>query len=164
MHVLCTWSLCRFLNLLLSGAYIHCDQRSKEEWQHTFCCASNVSFNVRASASRSGSFSVMAYCLTPVPPLIHSSSPYSPPTFPPLSLSILFLLLKMTTMWTFRDGCHHCGRKHGRTVGDHIPPNKLVHGSKGEQFITSEKLKQLWEPLSPVHQSARIKAIRRYAA
>eukprot|EP00884_Botryococcus_braunii_P002018 jgi/Botrbrau1/11817/Bobra.0224s0016.1 len=61
-----------------------------------------------------------------------------------------------------RDGCHHCGRKHGRTVGDHIPPNKLVHGSKVEQFITSERLKQLWEPLSPVHQSARIKATRRH--
>ncbi|KAK9834883.1 hypothetical protein WJX81_006337 [Elliptochloris bilobata] len=29
-----------------------------------------------------------------------------------------------------RDGCHHCGQRAGKVVGDHIPPNKLVHGSK----------------------------------
>ena len=29
-----------------------------------------------------------------------------------------------------RDGCHHCGQRTGKVVGDHIPPNKLVHGSK----------------------------------
>ena len=29
------------------------------------------------------------------------------------------------------DGCHHCGRKRGRVIGDHIPPNKLTYGSRG---------------------------------
>ncbi|BDA44783.1 hypothetical protein COCOBI_06-2610 [Coccomyxa sp. Obi] len=32
-----------------------------------------------------------------------------------------------------RDGCHHCGRRNGRVIGDHIPPNKLMHGSGGTQ-------------------------------
>ncbi|DBA72524.1 TPA: hypothetical protein ACH3X2_010284 [Trebouxia sp. C0005] len=31
-----------------------------------------------------------------------------------------------------RDGCHHCGRRKGKTIGDHIPPNKLVYGSRKE--------------------------------
>ncbi len=31
-----------------------------------------------------------------------------------------------------RDGCHHCGGKKGKTIGDHIPPNKLVYGSRKE--------------------------------
>jgi hypothetical protein len=26
------------------------------------------------------------------------------------------------------DGCHHCGSRHGRVIGDHIPPNKVVFG------------------------------------
>lgn len=30
-----------------------------------------------------------------------------------------------------RDGCHHCGSRKGRVVGDHIPPNKEVHGPAG---------------------------------
>ena len=30
---------------------------------------------------------------------------------------------------THSDGCHHCGTRHGRVIGDHIPPNKFVHGS-----------------------------------
>ena len=25
-----------------------------------------------------------------------------------------------------RDGCHHCGSRMGRVIGDHIPPNKYV--------------------------------------
>ena len=25
-----------------------------------------------------------------------------------------------------RDGCHTCGRRRGKVVGDHIPPNKMV--------------------------------------
>ncbi|KAK9794632.1 hypothetical protein WJX73_002817 [Symbiochloris irregularis] len=25
-----------------------------------------------------------------------------------------------------RDGCHHCGRRNGKVIGDHIPPNKLA--------------------------------------
>ena len=29
------------------------------------------------------------------------------------------------------DGCHHCGRKRGRVIGDHIPPNKVAYGSRG---------------------------------
>ncbi|EIE18854.1 hypothetical protein COCSUDRAFT_59782 [Coccomyxa subellipsoidea C-169] len=32
-----------------------------------------------------------------------------------------------------RDGCHHCGRRNGRVIGDHIPPNKLMHGPAGTQ-------------------------------
>ncbi|KAL3159584.1 hypothetical protein ABBQ38_009997 [Trebouxia sp. C0009 RCD-2024] len=35
-----------------------------------------------------------------------------------------------------RDGCHHCGKKQGRTVGDHIPPNKQVWGSSKD--LTSQ--------------------------
>lgn len=31
-----------------------------------------------------------------------------------------------------RDGCHHCGKTKGKTIGDHIPPNKLAHGSRKE--------------------------------
>ena len=25
-----------------------------------------------------------------------------------------------------RDGCHHCGKRKGNIVADHIPPNKLI--------------------------------------
>ena len=35
-----------------------------------------------------------------------------------------------------RDGCHHCGKKQGRCVGDHIPPNKQVWGSSKD--LTSQ--------------------------
>jgi hypothetical protein len=27
-----------------------------------------------------------------------------------------------------RDGCHHCGTRRGRVIGDHIPPNRLIRG------------------------------------
>ena len=33
----------------------------------------------------------------------------------------------MTTLHGCRDGCHHCGSRMGRVIGDHIPPNKYVH-------------------------------------
>ncbi|KAJ7568849.1 hypothetical protein O6H91_01G050300 [Diphasiastrum complanatum] len=26
-------------------------------------------------------------------------------------------------------GCHHCGRKTGKSISDHIPPNLMVHGN-----------------------------------
>ena len=35
----------------------------------------------------------------------------------------------LTHTHTHSDGCHHCGTRHGRVIGDHIPPNKFVHGS-----------------------------------
>lgn len=27
-----------------------------------------------------------------------------------------------------RLGCHHCGTRRGRPIGDHMPPNKSAHG------------------------------------
>lgn len=39
-----------------------------------------------------------------------------------------------------RDGCHHCGTKQGRTVGDHIPPNKQVWGSSKDLTVQVQKL------------------------
>ena len=30
-----------------------------------------------------------------------------------------------------RHGCHHCGRKTGEFVGDHMPPNKIFNGNGG---------------------------------
>lgn len=36
-----------------------------------------------------------------------------------------------------RDGCHHCGSKRGRVVGDHIPPNKDVYGVGGTSAATA---------------------------
>lgn len=41
---------------------------------------------------------------------------------------------------TCRDGCHHCGTKQGRTVGDHIPPNKQVWGSSKDLTVQVQKL------------------------
>ena len=37
-----------------------------------------------------------------------------------------------------RDGCHHCGKRAGKVVGDHIPPNKLVHGSKAASSLVRQ--------------------------
>ena len=31
--------------------------------------------------------------------------------------------------WLRRDGCHHCGSRVGKVVGDHMPPNKMGFGS-----------------------------------
>jgi hypothetical protein len=31
--------------------------------------------------------------------------------------------------WLRRDGCHHCGSRVGKVVGDHMPPNKMAFGS-----------------------------------
>jgi len=36
-----------------------------------------------------------------------------------------------------RDGCHHCGSRRGRVVGDHIPPNKDVYGVGGSTAATA---------------------------
>ena len=30
-------------------------------------------------------------------------------------------------LYACRDGCHHCGSRMGRVIGDHIPPNKFVN-------------------------------------
>ena len=30
-----------------------------------------------------------------------------------------------------RDGCHHCGKRKGNIVADHIPPNKMVKAQSG---------------------------------
>ena len=27
-----------------------------------------------------------------------------------------------------RDGCHHCGRRAGKAIADHIPPNVIAYG------------------------------------
>lgn len=32
-------------------------------------------------------------------------------------------------VWLRRDGCHHCGSRVGKVVGDHMPPNKMAFGS-----------------------------------
>lgn len=37
-----------------------------------------------------------------------------------------------------RDGCHHCGRRSGKVIGDHIPPNKYVGGGGATQRAISE--------------------------
>ena len=34
-------------------------------------------------------------------------------------------------LYTCRDGCHHCGTRMGRVIGDHIPPNKYVGSAEG---------------------------------
>lgn len=33
-----------------------------------------------------------------------------------------------------RDGCHHCGRRKGKVIGDHMPPNKSAHGGTTGAF------------------------------
>lgn len=38
-----------------------------------------------------------------------------------------------------RDGCHHCGKRKGLTVGDHIPPNKHVWGSSRSEATANVK-------------------------
>ena len=36
---------------------------------------------------------------------------------------------KTLATWLRKDGCHHCGSKLGKVVGDHMPPNKMAFGS-----------------------------------
>ena len=31
--------------------------------------------------------------------------------------------------WLKKDGCHHCGGRIGKVIGDHMPPNKMAFGS-----------------------------------
>ncbi|PRW59668.1 pfkB family carbohydrate kinase [Chlorella sorokiniana] len=40
-----------------------------------------------------------------------------------------------------RDGCHHCGTRRGKVIGDHMPPNKYV-----KQYIASAKRTLLSNP------------------
>jgi CDP-diglyceride synthetase len=30
-----------------------------------------------------------------------------------------------------RYGCHHCGKRFGKVIADHQPPNKTVYGAHG---------------------------------
>jgi hypothetical protein len=30
-----------------------------------------------------------------------------------------------------RYGCHHCGKRFGKVIADHQPPNKTVYGAQG---------------------------------
>lgn len=53
-----------------------------------------------------------------------------------------------------RDGCHHCGRRRGKTIGDHMPPNKMVFGSSKQ--LTAEVKAQVKAALGvPAKPAAR---------
>ena len=34
----------------------------------------------------------------------------------------------MSTSLRRRDGCHHCGKRAGKAIADHIPPNVVAYG------------------------------------
>lgn len=64
-------------------------------------------------------------------------------------------------VWQSRDGCHHCGRRNGRVIGDHIPPNKLIHGPAG----TQKAMQQITCSLGLSNSTAKAPLSRlRYAA
>lgn len=41
---------------------------------------------------------------------------------------------------TFRDGCHHCGKRTGGVIGDHQPPNKVTVKELGTQLLTAAEV------------------------
>ena len=73
-------------------------------------------------------------------------------------------------------GCHHCGMRYGRMlnklanrrwlggfIGDHIPPNKYAHGSKGSSkgaAASTAKIKQLFLPQCTTCSSKQSAAVR----
>lgn len=52
-----------------------------------------------------------------------------------------------------RDGCHHCGRRRGKVVGDHIPPNKLA--AVNSAVLPDSLTQLLQQPLASLHKRTR---------
>ena len=55
-----------------------------------------------------------------------------------------------------RFGCHHCGSRFGRVVGDHMPPNKFAHADPSRLVKGLRRVK----PLRPVLRALNLHGIR----
>eukprot|EP00899_Mesostigma_viride_P017202 jgi/Mesvir1/25483/Mv01743-RA.3 len=50
-------------------------------------------------------------------------------------------------------GCHHCGTRKGDVIGDHMPPNRVVHGTKAEQRLAQAEAQEAVAELAMRHSS-----------
>ena len=55
-----------------------------------------------------------------------------------------------------RFGCHHCGSRFGRVVGDHMPPNKYAHADPSRLLRGLRRVK----PLRPVLRALNLQGVR----
>jgi len=55
-----------------------------------------------------------------------------------------------------RFGCHHCGSRFGKVVGDHMPPNKYAHADPPRLLRSLRRLK----PIRPVLRALNLQGVR----